>query len=225
MCRHGSGRTAALISLFLVFAQTAATAWAGETEQREFTILVDGKDSGSSQINISVENDGTTVVTANAQVKTMHLLIQTSFKVDSTEWWKQDKLTALKSSAVDNGRKTEVSATNDGTRLNIKLNQRDLVGSPDAWPSSFWKLPDPRFHNKSIPVLETDTGKEYLCQLQYIGTEQLTFINQPQSCYHFKVTGGSYPVDAWFDRYHRLVRQEFVDSGHKVIVQLISLKR
>jgi Family of unknown function (DUF6134) len=225
MCQHGRGRLPALISLFLAFAQSAALARAAETEQREFTILVDGKDAGRSSMNISVENDGTTVVTANAQVKTTHLLIQTSFKVDSTEWWKADKLTALKSSAVDNGRKTEISATSDGTRLSIKLNQRDLVGSPDAWPSSFWKLPDPRFHNKSIPVLETDTGKEYLCQLQYIGTEQLTFINQPQSCYHFKITGGPYPVDAWFDRYHRLVRQEFVDSGHKVIVQLISLKR
>ncbi len=225
MCRHGSGRSVALFSLFLLFAYSAATAWAGDTEQREFTILVDGKDSGQSQISITVENDGTTVVTANAQVKTTHLLIQTLFKIESTEWWKQDRLTALKANSVDNGRKTELTATSDGMRLNIKLNKRDFVGSVDDWPNSFWKLPDARFHNKSIPVLETDTGKEYTCQLQYVGTEQLTYLNQPQSCYHFKVTGGPSPVDAWFDRHHRLVRQEFVDSGHKVIMQLISIKR
>ena len=222
MCRLGRGRQCALLGLLLLFAQPL---WAADTEQREVAILIDGKEAGTSQVNITVEADGTTVVTANAQAKYVHLLLPCFFKVESTESWKNDKLTSLKSTTVDNGRKTEIAATSDGTRLAIKLNHRDLIGSADAWPSSFWKLPDPRFHNKSIPVLETDTGKEYTCQLQYVGTEMLTFINQPQSCYHFKVTGGPYPVDVWFDRYHRLVRQEFVDSGHKTIVQLVSLKR
>ena len=41
------------------------------------------------------------------------------------------------------------------------------------------------------------------------------------------VAGGASngPVDLWYDKYHRLVRQEFTDSGHKTIVQLENVRR
>jgi hypothetical protein len=196
-----------------------------DTEQRDYSILVNGKEAGQSRITIAVENDGTTVVTATAQVKFSQLLFNYTYNVESTEWVKEGKLTGLKAKTVENGKHTEVAAAGDGNQLKIKINGQERLGSADVWTSSFWKLADPRFHNKSVPVLEPDSGKEFTGQLQFVGTEQLTFLNQPQSCYHFRVTGGSYPIEVWFDRYHRLVRQEFTDSGHKTIVQLIGLKR
>ena len=33
------------------------------------------------------------------------------------------------------------------------------------------------------------------------------------------------PVDVWFDQYHRLVRQEFTETGHRTIVQLVAVRR
>ena len=42
---------------------------------------------------------------------------------------------------------------------------------------------------------------------------------------HFRVTGGPTPIDLWFDRYYRLVRQEFTEAGHKMIVQLVNVRR
>jgi hypothetical protein len=214
----------ALVGCLLWFAQPA-DALAIDTEQRDFAILVGGKEAGQSRITITVEKDGTTVVAARAQVRFSQLLINYNYNVESTESWKDGKLTGLRASSVENGKRTEVTATSEGARLRIRVNGQERLGSPDAWTSSFWKLADARYHNKSVPVLEPDSGKEFIGQLQYVATEQLTFINQPQSCYHFRVNGGSYPVDVWFDRYHRLVRQEFTDSGHKTIVQLIAVKR
>ncbi len=129
---------------------------------------------------------------------------------------------ALKAASNENGKRIAVAGTATGSDFRLVVNGRERLVSSDTWPSSFWKLADARFHNKSIAILEADSGKDYTGQLQYVGTEQLTLQNQPQSCYHFQILGGAYPVDVWFDRFHRLVRQEFTDSGHRTIVQLIS---
>jgi hypothetical protein len=217
-------RIVALLSALVLFAQPAS-ALANTSEQRDFSILLDGKEAGQWRVIITVQDDGTTVVAASAQLKVNQLIFKYSFSMDATEWWKDGKLTGLQASTVENGKRTEVIASSDGSRLKMRVNGQDRTGSGEAWVSTFWKLADPRFHNKSIPVLDADSGKEYTAQLRYIGTEQLTLLNQPQDCYHFRVLGGTSPVDVWFDRYHRLVRQEFTESGHRTIVQLIGLKR
>ena len=198
---------------------------AADTEQREFSILIDGKEAGLSRMTITVQDDGTTVVAANLQVRYTHLFLNYNLAIEATEWWKDGKLTGLKSVTTENSKRVDVVIAGRDNKLQAQVNGKERAVAPDIWASSFWKLPDARFHNKSIPVFEPDSGRDYLGQLQFVGTEQLTVLNQPQNCYHFRVTGGSYPVDVWFDRYHRLVRQEFTESGHKTIVQLIALKR
>jgi hypothetical protein len=223
--QHGGGRVLAWLGCVLWMTQPAPGAPAADAEQRDFAILVDGKEAGQSRIVITLASDGTTVGAASARVQLSQLFINYAYHVESTETWKDGKLTSLKANATENGKRTEVVATSAGNLLRVRVNGQERAGSPEAWTSSFWKLADPRYHNKSLPVLEPDTGKEFTGQLQYLGTEPLTYLNQPQSCYHFRVSGGSYPVDVWFDRYHRLVRQEFTDSGHKTIVQLIAVKR
>jgi hypothetical protein len=222
--QHGWGGVVGLACI-LWLAQPAANAQEGDTEQRDFAILVDGKEAGQSHMTITVQKDGTTVVAASAQVKVSQVLFNYTYKVESTEWWKADKLTGLKAATVENGKRTEVAVTADGNWLRLKINGQERLRALEVWTSSFWKLADAKYHNKAVPILEPDSGKEFNGHLRYVGTEQLTYLNQPQSCYHFQVTGGSYPVDVWFDRYHRLVRQEFTDLGHKTIIQLTALKR
>jgi hypothetical protein len=219
------GRTFVSLVCFLCLAHSVAHAQTANTEARDFAIFVDGKEAGQSRITVTVQNDGTTVVAANAKVKFTQLIVSYNYQVESMEWWKDGKLTGLKTSAVENGKRTEVTAAGDANGLRIRINGQERAGNAEAWTSSFWKLADARYHNKQVPVLDSDSGKEYTADLKYIGTEQLTLLGQPQNCYHFRITGGSYPVDAWFDRYHRLVRQEFTDSGHKTIVQLVGSKR
>ncbi len=95
----------------------------------------------------------------------------------------------------------------------------------EVWPSSFWKLADARYHNKPVPVLESDTGAAYVGQLQFVGNEKITVGGKLEECYHFRVGGGNGPTELWYDRYHRLVRQEFTESGHRTIVQLDAIRR
>lgn len=198
---------------------------ADDVERREFAILIDGKESGFSRMTITVKDDGTTTMQGSCSVKFTKLLFTFTYQIDATEWWKDGKLVGIKSSSTENAKKNEVAGSMDGGQLRVRANGKDVTLRPDAWTTSYWKLADAKFHNKAIPLVDPEDAKEYNGQLQYVGTEQVTVNKTPQSCYRFKVTGGPQPTDVWYDRFHRMVRQEFTEQGHKIIVQLNQIVR
>ena len=219
------GITSGLIMAAYFFGFSSSTAQAKDVEQRDYTVLVDGKEAGQSKLTIIVQDDGSTDVTGSVNVNVNMLLGKYSLAIDSTEKWKEGKLVSLRTTSTENGKKTEVQATAQGDQLVVRVNGKDKNARGDNWTTSYWKLADQRFHNKAVPVLETDTGKELAGELKYIGAEKLPINGQPVECYHFRVTGIPSPIDLWYDRYHRLVRQEFVESGHRTIVNLTAVKR
>jgi hypothetical protein len=211
-----------LVLLSVLFA--ACTARADDTEQRDFSIFIDGKESGTSRMTIVQKDDGTTYVAANVDVKFRQLIAEYTFKLETQEWWKAGRLVGMKTLCSDNGKKTEITVALDNNQLRMRVNGKDSLLNPETWTSSYWKLADARFHNKPIPVVEADTGKEHTSELKFIGAEKLK-IGELQDCYHFRVMANPSPVDLWYDRFHRVVRIEFVESGHKTIVQLIKITR
>ena len=201
---------------------------ADDTEHRDYVIFVDGKEAGQSRITMIEKTDGTTHVTATAKVrvKVVGLFTAFSYDVDSQETWKAGQLVSLKSVATEDGKTTRVEVTRTGEQLRVQINSAGGNNlRSDVWPSSYWKLADKRYHNKQVPILDSDTGNEYNGKLDYVGTEKLKVGSRLEDCYHFRVTGIPVPIDLWFDQYHRVVRQEFTDSGHRTIVQLIAVRR
>jgi hypothetical protein len=210
-----------LILTFLLFATGAARARADHTEQRYYSILVDGKETGQARLTIVEQDDGSAYVTANASANVRGLISYT-FQIDGQEWWKDGKLVGLKSFCNHNGKKCDILVVQEGMNLRVRVNGADRAAAKDLWASSFWKLADAKFHNKTVPVLAVDNGEEKVGKLEYVGAERLPVANLPVSCYRFRITGAGNPIDLWFDQHHRLVRQEFTQSGHRTIVQLIS---
>ncbi|MCI0684788.1 MAG: DUF6134 family protein [Gemmataceae bacterium] len=202
----------------------AGPAWAAHTEQRHFAILVDGREAGQAQMTIVQQDDGSVYVSASAKVQVQGLVVNYSFTIDAQEWWKAGKLIGLKAVANDNGKKNEVMVGLRDNQLRSRANGAERPCHPDVWPTSYWKLPEARFHNKQVPLLSVDSGADLAGQLQYLGTKQLPVGSQLIACYHFRVTGAGAPVDLWFDQHHRLVRREFVESGHRTIMQMVSKK-
>lgn len=204
-----------------------ASAWADDTEQREFSIFIDGKAAGTSRMTLVQQDDGTTYMTATLDIKFRHLVVvDYVIKAETQEWWKEGRLIGMKTSSTDNGKKHEVTASLDANKqLRIRVNGKDSVIRAEAWTNTFWKLADARFHNKQVPIVEVDTGKEYNTDLKYIGAEKLPVGDKQIDCYRFLVAAAPGSVDLWFDKYHRLVRQEFTEQGHKTIVQLVNVKR
>src|SRR5437868_6606552 len=111
--RQGRRSVIAMVGFVLSLAQPAPRAHAADIEQRDFAILVNGKEAGQSRITITVDNDGATVVAVSAKVKLSQLFINYSYNVESTEWWKAGKLTGLRASSVENGKSNEVVAAGD----------------------------------------------------------------------------------------------------------------
>jgi len=198
---------------------------ADDTEQREFSIFIDGKDAGVSRMTIVQKDDGTTYMSGSVEVKFRHLLIDYTLKIQAQEWWKDGKLTGLKTTGTDNNKKVDVTVASENNQLRMRAGGKDSMLRPDIWTSSYWKLADARFHNKQVPIVEVDTGKEFTSELKYIGAEKVPVGGKFEDCYHFRVTAPAGPIDLWFDRYHRLVRQEFTELGHKTIVQLTQIRR
>ena len=111
----------------------------------------------------------------------------------------------LKTNSTENKKKTEIHASADGQNLKVRVNGKDRQVRGDVWTSSYWKLADGRFHNKAVPLLDPESGKDFSGQLQYVATEKLNINNQLQEVFRFRVTNVPSPIELWFDRYHRLV--------------------
>ncbi len=194
------------------------------TETREYTVLVNGKECGHSTIVIVDSDDGKTYMKGTVTVKVPGIVFPYSFTNETQEWWLKDRLTNLSAVSTENGKKTEVSAKAEVDRVLVAVNGQTRAVTWEIWTASFWKLADRRFHNKEVAILEPDTGKDMVGKLEYVGKENLKVGTQTEECFRFRVTGVPSPTDLWFDRHHRLVRQEFTESGQRMIVQLMSRK-
>jgi hypothetical protein len=148
------------------------------------------------------------------------------YEFTGVEHWRDGRLLQLTAKCEDDGKKTDVSAMGEAQALRLKVNGQERNCSPEVWTTSYWQLPDKRFHDKQVPLLDNDTGKEYLGQLKSVGVEKLTIAGQAQNCQHFRVTGGpNSPTELWFDGQQRLVRQEFTEEGKRVVFVLQAVRR
>ncbi len=216
------------VSLALILAASPAT-WAQQaqphTEVRDFVIQVGNKTAGQYQLTVTHQPDGTENVAINASVEVKVFLGRYTYAIQATEVWKDYRLQQLRASGQDDGKRFDVSAVAEGNGLRVRANGQEHVSRADAWTTSYWKLAEARFHNQNIPLLDCDTGKDIDGKLQYVSMEQMNVAGQTQKCYHFRILGPAAPVDVWYDSHHRLVRQEFTDSGQHTIFHLTAIKR
>ncbi len=214
-----------LMVLGTLFLAGVAPAVAAESEVREFTIHVDGRHAGSYQMTITSQDNGTTVMSGKADVRLKVFLKTYVYTYDGTEVWKHHRLEGFRSNSFDDGKRFQVAAEAVEKGLRVTVNGREYMTRGDAWLTSYWHLPEARYRNQAIPLVEADTGKPINGHLHYIGAERTAVAGQMQACQHYRVTGGPSPVDLWFDARERLVRQDYMDDGHRTILQLRSIRR
>src|ERR1700685_2233477 len=89
MLRAGCRCVLSCLALFAVL----GIARADDTENRDFSIFVDGKATAPSRMTLIQKDDGPTYMSATVDVKFRHLLIlDYSIKVKTQEWWKKGQL-------------------------------------------------------------------------------------------------------------------------------------
>jgi hypothetical protein len=204
-----------------------AHAKAASVEYRDFTLRVDNKPAGNYQMVITTRDDGTTVVSclAKVEVKKILRLYKYTYDYRGTETWQGQRLIRLESSTNDNGTAFTVTAVADGDWLRVKVNGEERQSRPDVWTTSYWRLPEAKFRNGGVPLLDADTGRAIDGQMRYVGTNSVVVGGQPQNCAHYRVTGKGIEVDVWYDGQERMVRQECVEQGVRTVFELSSLRR
>jgi hypothetical protein len=202
----------------------AVPAGAAEQETRDYTVYVDGKPAGTAHITIQTGEDGVTTVTADTDVRVRVLFFKYSYWYRGKETWKDGRLVRLESSSDDDGKRYTVSAAADNDRLRVTVNGETRHMRGDVWPTSFWQVPAGGNLPGAVTLLDVDTGRELHARVQKLGAQQVAVEGRAQNASHYRLLG-KITVDLWFDGNSRMVRQDFVDEGHRTIIELAGVRR
>jgi len=203
----------------------SAKAAGADAEVRDFVIAIDGKPAGEYHMTITRQDDGTVSMAAQADsvVRAFGGLYKYTYSYRGTETWKDGQLLRLDSSTDDNGKIYTVQAFPDPNGLRVRVNGEDRISRADVWVTTYWNIPRAQQRNQALPLLDADTGRDIPAKLQYIGTSPLNLCGQVQNYAHWRLSGGV-QVDLWYDGTERLVRQEWVEDGHKALLELVKLR-
>jgi hypothetical protein len=205
---------------------SAARAADKATEQRDFTIFVDGDKAGAYSMTITQREDDSFVMAASANVRVSYLggLRVYRYSYRGTETWKAGRLVHLTSTSNDDGKEFTVSAVPDSDGLRIRVNGRERLARADIWLTTYWRLADPRFRNQGVPLVDADTGKDLAAQLQFVGVRQMNVAGQVQNSTHYRLSG-DVQADLWYDAQERLVRLKSLSDGHRYELVLAGIRR
>ncbi|NBO93186.1 MAG: hypothetical protein EBV06_12885 [Planctomycetia bacterium] len=217
----GSKRRIGLLCLLTVL---GGTAWANDIETRDFAVLVGGKAAGEVHMTIQQQDASTVSLRCDTEIKVSLGPLSYRYSFRGVEVWKDRRLTRLESSTDDNTKRFTVSANPVADGLNVKVNGAERKVKPDAWTSSYWTLPDPKLRSGSLLILDADNGTDLEGKLAYVATEKHRIAGQEVSLNHYRLTGKT-TIDLWYDGTERLVRQEWMEQGHKTIMVLVRVRR
>jgi hypothetical protein len=219
MERWMSYRLAILTGLIVVTAVEA-----GGEERRIFSVTVDRRQGGTNQIVIQSRDDGSTVVTSQADVTVKVAFVTYRYSFRGTEVYKEGKLVKLSSTTNDDGKKHAVSgeASKEGLALTVDGKNQQIKGEP--WLTTYWQLPPEGKRGPNVTLLDADTGKIIAAKMEKIGVEKIAVLGKGTECVHYRLTGGV-QVDLWYDGADRMVRQEMVEDGHRTIMELSRFQR
>jgi hypothetical protein len=227
---HAAGRQAGKsvargLLKFLVGVAGAMTVAAGGAkaadETRDYTVRIDGKPAGTYRMTLRRPDADTVIMTGRADVTARFFkVISYTYSYSGTEVWKHNRCVRLDSTANDNGKPLAVAAVAEGDHFRVQANGQVRIAGADLWPSSYWRLPDSQLRNGALTVLDADTGRCMSATLQYMDTAAMHVAGQVANCAHYRVTGPLLRVDLWYDGHERLVREEYVEEGHRTTLEL-----
>jgi hypothetical protein len=222
-CRLPSVLCGALVGCALVL-PAWSVARAADVETRDFNVFVDGVRAGAGHMTIQKADDGSVVMSCDTDLSVSVFFFTYTYKYRGRELWKDGKLQRFESTCNDDGKRYLVSAAAENKGIRVKVNDSERIVGHDVWLTSYWAKPSKKMVNQVVPLVDADTGRDLECTVAYVGTEDVMVSGQAQSLQHYKLTG-KVQVDLWYDAADRLTRQEFVEEGHRTIVELTKIRK
>jgi hypothetical protein len=194
-------------------------AHAEEAETRVYNLFVDGKRAGEAVIAIRPHADGSIQVHCTTDVVVRVLLYTFRYQYRGVEVWKDGQLQGLNSTCNDDGKRYAVQVERSDDALRLTVNGRTRLAPGHAWLSSYWQLPPARLRDEPLTVIDADNGRIDRGRLQVVGERTLTIGGQSRRLAHYRLQGRAV-IDLWYDGKDRLVRQEWLEEGHRTVLEL-----
>jgi hypothetical protein len=198
-------------------------AGAAEVETRDFTVYVDSKKAGDVHMTISQQDDGVTAVSCDTDVRVGAIITLYRYSYRGREQWKDGALQRFESKSNDNGKQYTVTAAAAADGLHVRVNNVEHTAPADACLTSYWLQPDAKLADQTIPILDADTGRDLQAKVQFVGPEK--YGAEGQAVQHIRLSGKGVAVDFLYDDAKRLVREEWVEDGHRTVVDLSRVRR
>jgi hypothetical protein len=214
-----------LIGAALALLAPAAGARAADIETRDFTVFVGARRCGEVHMTIHRQDNGLIQMRCDTDIKVSILLKSYKYSYRGLEVWKDGRLVRFDSNTDDDGKRFVVTAAAEEAGLRVSVNNVERMARPDVWLTSYWCLPVPKQRTgEAIPLIDADSGKDLTGKLNLVGAEQRKIAGNTVNVQHYRLTGGVV-VDLWYDAGERLVRQEWMEQGHRTIMELNRVRR
>jgi hypothetical protein len=210
--------------LLITLALCASGARASDVETREFRVLVDGKHAGNAQMTIHRADDGTLSMHCDTEINVKVGPFRVySYKYRGRETWKDGLLVRFQSTCNDDGKHFDVRAEGRSDGLHVVVNNVERIINPGVWLTSYWQEPDKKKYDAVVPLLDADCGKELDARLHFVAADQFAVDGRVEPAKHFELVG-KVRVDVWYDGAGRLVRQEWMEEGHRTRLELKNIR-
>ena len=197
---------------------------AADVETRDFAVLVDGKPAGDAHMTIHRQDDGSVIMTCDTDIKVSVLLVTYRYSYRGREVWKNGRLQRFDSTCNDDGKRYLIAAMAEGDKVRLRVNDQERLTRGDVWLTSYWAQPPAKVRDQVVPLVDADSGRDLEARVSFVGGERRSVIGKAQTVNHFRLSG-KVAVDLWYDVTGRLVRQEWVEEGHRTLLELSRLRR
>ena len=195
-----------------------------EQETRTFRASIDGRDRGRLVMQFTKRNDRTETVRGEAELNFNFVVYRYRYTSVGTETWKDDRLIRLASESNYNGSKYVLQATATDELLEYEVNGEVQRATMDALITTHWREPSIDKVGRKLTLLDSDKGQQRFGTLEKVGTEKLMVAGGEINVIHYRIRG-DVEVDVWYDEVRRLVRQDSMESGHRMILELSQTQR
>ncbi len=193
-------------------------------ETRHYTVTADGSPAGSAR-QVYRTGPGGTVEVAHAMALKLRVFGFTyRYAHEGTERWRGGRLVALTSTTDDNGTARSLEVARSGSTLEATTGRRRWSVPADATTDHFFFAP-PADRPGTLTVIETEQGEPGRASLTSAGKSKHKLADGRElDCDRYRASGGV-EADLWFDAAGRVVRQESVQGGKRIVMALTEVER
>ena len=183
------------------------------------------KKAGDVHMTINRQDDGTTAVSCDTDVRVGAIITLYKYSYRGRELWKDGRVQHFESKGNDDGKEYAVTATAAADGLHVRVNDGEHTAPADAWLDQLLGgSRTPSWPTRRFRCWTPTAAAIWRPRCSSSAPEKYG-PNQEQTVQHLRLTGKKLLMDLWYDDARRLVREEWVEDGHRTVMGLDRVRR